>query len=189
MASLLRLPSPLSPSKPLLRAPASAAAGEAIRLRVQGPSKAKCLPDVASIAITSTEEPPGATPAASSLKEAGIAAARGQVHRARGHPSAALEEEGPTISFSCHPLQIHWMRGSGNCTALTERPAASLPWLLPSSGNPAAAACTTTFLPIVIMDSRGMQVLHHLPWYKSLAPKQPYLWDRGSICEVKSKVS
>jgi hypothetical protein len=29
---------------------------------------------------------------------------------------------------------------------------ASLPWLLPSSGNP-AAACTTTFLPIVIMDS------------------------------------
>ena len=51
--------------------------------------QAKCLPDVASIAITSTEEPPGATPAASSLKVAGIAAARGQVHRARGHPSAA----------------------------------------------------------------------------------------------------
>ena len=84
----------------------------------------------------------------------------------------------------------HRCRTSSCLCPLTERPAPSLPWLLPSSGNPAAAAaCTTTFLPIVIMDSRGMQVLHHLPWYKSLAPKQPYLWDRGSICEVKSKVS
>ena len=33
------------------------------------------------------------------------------------------------------------------------------------------------------MDSRGMQVLHHLPWYKSFAPKQPYLWDEGSMKE------
>ena len=147
--------------------------------------QAKCLPDVASIAITSTEEPPGATPAASSLEEAGIAAARGQVHRARGHPSAAsisgVRGRG-TDHFIFMPSitdTLDAWKWKLHCTALTERPAPSLPWLLPSSGNPAAAACTTTFLPIVIMDSRGMQVLHHLPWYKSLAPKQPYLWDRG----------
>jgi hypothetical protein len=76
----------------------------------------------------------------------------------------------------------HMCHMSSYLCPLTERPAPSLPWLLPSSGNPAATACTTTFLPIVIMDSKGMQVLHHLPWYKSLAPKPPYLWDRGSIC-------
>ena len=69
-------------------------------------------------------------------------------------------------------VYVHWPSGQRPASLGSSHPVGILLLLL----------VLLLFLPIVIMDSRGMQVLHHLPWYKSLAPKRPYLWERGSIC-------